>query len=307
MMPFFELCRRIGTTWLLAAMLVVHGGCSAGASDDSRPAGSRETGSRIVSLAPSVTEVLVSLDLTDRVVGITRYCQWPDGRPIPKRVGGYLDINTEGIVALEPDLVIVIQDHTMTRERLERLGLATLQVDQGSISGVLESFVAVAAACGVAERGAAAADDLRRRLARVETAVRHERRPTTLFVVGRGAGTGRIETVWVAGPATFYNDVLDIAGGINAVDSSSVLYPELSAEGLLHVNPEVILDLLADLGDRRITVDQALADWSGLQDLRAVSAGRLHPIAEPWAVVPGPGIADLVERTARLLHPEVAW
>ena len=292
--------------WVALAMLVsLLAGCGRGSSEpalalDRAPA-------RIVSLAPSVTDILFELNLGDRVVGVTRYCRPPRSAGHLADVGGYLDINVEAIVALEPDLVVLIQDHTATGIRLESLGLRTLQVDQGTIPGILRSIEDISATCRVPAAGLQLVGEIRGRLDRVRRLTSGLERRRALIVVGRDAGLGTIDSVWVAGRSTFYNDVLDLAGGTNAVQSTSVAYPEISREGLLYLDPDVVFDLLADLDDRHVAPEVALADWRDESGLRAVSEGRIYPVEESWAVVPGARIADLVEHCARLLHPEVRW
>jgi iron complex transport system substrate-binding protein len=259
---------------------------------------------RIVSLAPSVTEVLFALGLGDRVVGVTRFCRYPaDAERLPD-VGGYLDLNLEAIVALEPDLVIAIQDHDAARARLEDLGLSVLQVDQESLAGILDSITTIADSCGVSECGGRLADDVRGRLHEVERRVSGLERPRVLAVVGREAGHGTLATVWVAGRKTFYDDLIGLAGGTNVAPASSVAYPEVSREGLYHLDPDVILDLLADLDDRGVDAASAASDWRDLPTLGAVRTGRVHAVVHELAVVPGPRVAELVEELARAIHPE---
>lgn len=262
---------------------------------------------RIVSLAPSVTEVLLELGLGDRLVGVTRYCDVSSTVSDVTDVGGYLDVNLEALVGLRPDLVIVIQDHGALRERLESLELRTLRVDQGSLEGILHSVIEIADGCGVPDRGAQLVRDLEERLDRVAAVTAGLDPPSTLVVVGRDLNAGSLTNVWVAGRSTFYNDVLQLAGGFNAMGPSAVAYPEVSREGLLHLDPDVILDLLADLGERDVDVEAALADWRFLGSLRAVREGRLFAVEERYAVVPGPGVVALVEQVAQLLHPEAGW
>jgi len=306
-MPLFQIDHT--NRWIRVAAVVAltaTGGCHPAEREsmtDLQPDGPQ----RIVSLAPSVTEVVKDLGLGHRLVGVTRYCNVSSSMRDAVDVGGYLDVNLEGLVGLRPDLVIVIQDHGALRDRLGSLGLNTLQVDQGSMGGILQSVVDIADACGVPERGASLVADLEARLHRVALVTSGLDPPTTLVVVGRDLGTGAVTNVWVAGRSTFYNDVLQLAGGLNAMGPSAVAYPEVSREGLLHLDPDVILDLLADLGDRRIDVETARADWRFLGSMRAVKEGRLIAVEEPSAVVPGPGVVDLVERVARLLHPEAEW
>lgn len=259
---------------------------------------------RIVAMAPSLTETLLALDLGDRIVGLTRYCP-----PVPGAVsiGGYFDPSYETIVSLDPDLVIVMQSHDELHKRLGKLGLNTLRVDQHDVEGILASVETIASRCGVDKRGLELAASLRAELDEISAAVAGRERPKTLVIVGRQPGGGKIGALWAAAGDTFYDDVLDLAGGVNAITSTSIRYPELSREGLLAVDADVILDVLADGGARELSSVEAAADWREFRDLRAVREGRIHILMEDFVVIPGPRIVDTVRRVAELLHPEVEW
>jgi len=259
---------------------------------------------RIVAMAPSLTETLLALDLGDRIVGSTRYCP-----PVPGAVsiGGYFDPSYEAILALEPDLVIVMQSHDELNRRLGDLGLSTLRVDQHDVEGILTSIEVIAERCGVRQRGLDLTSSMRAELEDVAAKVADRDRPTTLVVVGRQPGGGRIGSLWAAAGDTFYDDVLELAGGVNAVTSGGIRYPEFSREGLLAVDPDVILDVLAGGGVRDVTAAEAAADWNAASDLRAVREGRVHILMEEFVVIPGPRIVETVRTVARLLHPEVEW
>jgi iron complex transport system substrate-binding protein len=200
--------------------------------------------------------------------------------------------------------VILIQAHNAARARLEALGLPTLQVDQGDLDGILRSIEEIAERCVAADRGDRLVATIRGRLDAVEQRVAGLPRPRTLAVVGREAGSGALATVWVAGTETFYDDVITLAGGVNAAAPSPVAYPEVSREGLLHIDPDVIVDLLADLDQRGVAAEAAAADWQALGALRAVRSGRVHLLEHELTVVPGPRVAELVEQVAQVLHPE---
>lgn len=285
--------------------LAVVGFVAAAAACDGRPAAVPvDDPLRIVAMAPSLTETLLAIGLGDRVVGLTRYCP-----PVPGAVsiGGYFDPSYEVILSLEPDLVIVMQSHDELHRRLGDLGLRTLRVDQHDVAGILSSIETIAAECGVGQRGLELASSLRAELDEISTAVAGREKPTTLVIVGRQPGGGKIGGLWAAADDTFYDDVLDLAGGVNAITNTSIRYPELSREGLLAVDPDVILDVLADGGVREFSAEEASADWSGISDLRAVRDGRVHILMEDFVVIPGPRIVKTVKRVAELLHPEVEW
>jgi iron complex transport system substrate-binding protein len=262
---------------------------------------------RIVSLAPSLTETLFALGLGERVVGVTRYCAHPpEVLELPK-IGGHLDPNFEAIVALEPDLVVVIPSSHENRLRLESLGIRVLEVDQHDVDAVLESVSIVAQACGVPDRGTALREELERRLAIVEEAVSGVPRPRAVVVVGHQIDGGAVRSVWAAGRDTFYDGVVRIAGGINAVDGGLARYPELSREGLASLDADVVLDVIAGLEARNLDPDDLRAGWMQLTELRAVREQRVNVLEGDQMVVPGPRLPEMVEAVARALHPGLEW
>jgi len=292
-----------------AAVIILFGALAAtgcgGASDRTPVAPGHPQ--RIVSLAPSLTETLFALGVGDRVVGVTRFCAYPPAaRELPK-IGGHLDPNFEAIVSLEPDLVVVIPSSHENRRRLESLGIAVLEVDQHDVDAVLESVATVADACGVGERGAALRSTIEDRLADVASTVAGSPRVRTLVVVGHQIGGGAVRSVWAAGPDTFYDGVLRIAGGVNVIDGSVARYPELSREGLTALDPEVVLDVIAGVEDRNLDLDEVLSGWRRLSELRAVREHRVSVLEGDHMVVPGPRLPEMVEAVARALHPELGW
>lgn len=297
---------------LLAAAFVLVGGCSVPNADvtvgpEPSPTDRVQPPMRIVSLAPSVTETLFALGVGERVVGVTRYCDFPAeaaGRTI---IGGYLDLNFEAVVGLEPDLVIGIRDSADAIERLTRLGLATLEVDQHNVAGILHSIATIGEVCAVGDRAVVLADEVQGRIDEVRRRTAGGQRPRALVVVDRAAGTGTITAVWAAGPSSFYDELLELAGGDNAIEIDFVVYPEVSAEGLLTIDPDVILEVTAELDNRGLDRQTLRVDWDNLSTLRAVRSGRVYILDQEYMVIPGPRVARIVEQFARALHPDVDW
>ena len=128
----------------------------------------------------------------------------------------------------------------------------------------------MAEACGVADRGAGLRAEIDGRLAAIRRVVEHAARPRTVVVVGHQAGDDAVRSVWAAGSDTFYDGVLQIAGGDNAVTGGLARYPELSREGLASLDPDVVLDVVAGLEDRRLDLDAVHESWMRLTELRAV-------------------------------------
>jgi iron complex transport system substrate-binding protein len=292
---------------IAGAILAV--GCGSG-EDDPQVHGDAPTDSppqRIVSLAPSLTETLFALGLGERVVGVTRYCAYPpEALELPK-IGGHLDPSYEALLSLQPDLVVLIPSSDEIERRLESLGVRVLRIDQHDVEGVLESITLLAAACGVPERGADLRASVDERLGKVAARIAGEPRPRAVVVVGHDVGGGVVRSVWAAGPDTFYDGVLQIAGGVNGVEGGLARYPELSREGLASIDPDVVLDVIAGLEERGLNIPEIRDSWLKLVELRAVREGRVEILDGDVMVVPGPRLPEMVENVARALHPELEW
>lgn len=253
---------------------------------------------RIVSLAPSVTEILFALGLGERVVGVTDYCDYPPAAAAKPRIGGFINPSLEAILVQRPDLVIAIADGNRLEdaERLGRLGVPVYAVDARSVDEVLRSIEAIGSITGREAEARAIVAGLERRRAAVRAAV-GALPPVGVFVALDRA------PLMTAGPGTFIDELLRLAGGRNVAASSPIQYPVFSVERLLAEDPALILDA-AEV--RPIGPAEAVEIWQaipGAAGLTAVRRGRIHEVVMGSFFRPGPRIMDTLERLAELLHP----
>jgi iron complex transport system substrate-binding protein len=261
---------------------------------------------RIVSTAPSITEMLYALGLGDRVVGVTIYCHYPPEATKKTKIGTYIDPNLEAIAALKPDLVIIQKNPVQLQAKLERLGLHVLEVKHDNIAEVFESIAAIGKAAGADRQAAELNAKLRRDLDQIHDRVANLPPTTMMFVVGRAPA--RIEDIIVTGRASYLNDVIQVAGGRNIFTDSVAPYPKVGIEEILSRNPEVIVDM-GDMTDTAgVTDDQkraVVALWNRYPSLRAVKNHRVYAVASDIFVVPGPRMIDAAREFARMLHPGI--
>ena len=161
--------------------------------------------------------------------------------------------------------------------------------------------------CGAEERAGTIVSDVEARLERIVKRTRDLARPRVLVSVGRAMGSGGLEDVYVAGGGTFFDEVIALAGGQNAYTGGAVKYAALSAEGIIRLDPDVIIDLVADLEESSLDEKAVLEDWEIVSGVAAARTGRIHVLGEDYVVVPGPRFILLVEDVARLVHPEIDW
>jgi len=259
---------------------------------------------RIVSLSPSVTEVLFALGVGKRVVGVSRFCTYPPEAQAKAQVGGYLDPSYEAILALKPDLVVLRGENERFVQPFRELGLTLLAVRHDSVEGLLESITTIGRRCGAAQQAEQLAAGIQSQIHSITARTAGLERPRVMLVAERTLGSGRIQNVYVAGSDSFMNRVIHLAGGKNACSDTSAGFPVVSGEGILRMNPQVIIDLVAKHKQIALSQEELLRDWQQLADVEAVRSGRVYLVDDDYAFIPGPRFILFVEKLARLVHPE---
>ena len=253
---------------------------------------------RIVSLAPNFTEIIYALGIEDKLVGVTRFCTYPEEAKQKAIVGGFADPDLERVVALRPDLVLAVTAivHNNLYARLEQLGIPVLVLGSDSIDQILDNIRDIADAAGESDRGRALIADIRRRLDAVRYAVSGKPKPRVAFIVGR-------EPFYVVGAESFLHELIEIAGGTNIAGGVRERYPAYSFEQIIRDAPDVIIDSTTGSEMRE---PGELGDWARYDSIPAVKNGRVHGLDIGVALTPGPRIVDTAQQLARLLHQKQA-
>lgn len=257
---------------------------------------------RIVSLAPNVTEILFAIGAGDRVVGVTRYCNWPPQAKSRPKVGGYTDISIEAVIALAPDIVIASRGNPRrTLQALREHGLTVLAIGPQSIEQVQAAVALIGRATGN-EAGARAV------CARMEKAVADVRRAVGSVKRRRRVYFGSVTAPYIAaGTASFIGRCIALAGGDNIARQSDRPWPILSIEAIIERDPEVIVvgfhaRARGEKGRKalleRLRRDRAWAHVS------AVRTGRVYLMNDDMIHRPGPRLAEAVAQLAHLFYPE---
>ena len=236
---------------------------------------------RLIALTPSLVETLFALGLGDRVVGVGDYSRWPpEVRELPQ-LGGLFNPNLERIVSLKPDLAVLLPSERELADKLRRFGVESLIVHDESLADVERSFHAIAGRCGVPEAGERLAAEWRAGLAP------HPLPGSPRVVISAGRATGRLTDLVVAGPGTFFDELLGRLGAVNAFADAPSLYPEVGLEEVVARAPDVILEMRAEAVSPAVAAS-LVRDWRLLPQIPAVREGRIEVIAGDYVVIPGP-------------------
>ena len=251
---------------------------------------------RIVSLAPSVTEILFAIGAGDRVVGVTSFCNFPPEALAKPKVGGAFP-NLEVVLSLKPTLVLAPRDFIRPDmvAKLDQLKIPLFILESNSIEDVLRHIQTVGRMLGRTERSDAVAGDLRRRVTEVKTRTAGATRPRVFYVLNS-------DPLMTAGPGSFIHQLIELAGGTNVAAGAPVPYPRLSLEEVIRQDPQVIL---FPVGDEEGIPDQEQQRWLRWPTLSAVKQNRFVRIPSVLLDRPGPRVVDGLERLARQLHPDL--
>jgi iron complex transport system substrate-binding protein len=291
---------RLGAAF---ALLLVVGGFQPGPPVSAQPAGAASPVTmpqRIVSIIPATTEMLFAIGAGDRVVGAGAYDRHPAEISNLPRVGGLIDPDTEQIIALKPDLVVLYTTQSELRARLDRARIAYYAYEHRALPDILETIRAIGRRVGARDRAEALAADMERQLEEIRTSAKGRPRPRTLLVFDRDPGS--LRNIYASGGYGFLADLLTIAGGENVFGDINRQSVQASTEMILARRPELIIELR--YGDRTEPIDgKRYAElWSVLPAIPAVRQNRLHILLGDEFVVPGPRIVDAARRLAETIR-----
>lgn len=262
---------------------------------------------RIISAAPSVTEMLYALGLGDRVVGVTTFCHYPPEVRDKPKIGSYLQPNIETMLAMQPDLVVILAEHTGLGERVRKVGLNVLELQNNNLENIYASLRELGRRAEVADRAEQRIGEIESALADILARAEGLPRRSVMFIVGRTPGV--IRDLVVVGRGSFLNELIEVAGGRNLFSDSAAFYPKIGLEGLYSGLPEVVIDM-GDMADTdRVSEEHkraVAALWKQYPMVPAVQAGRVYPVADDIFVVPGPRVVEAAAQLLRMIHPEAA-
>jgi iron complex transport system substrate-binding protein len=259
-----------------------------------------ETPQRIISLAPSNTEILFALGAGDQVVGRDTLSDFPEEAKSVTDIGSTFEaLNTEQIVSLEPDFVLAAEINTPEQvKQLEDLGLTVYYLSNPTtLEEMYDNLELVAQLTGHQEEAAALIESLKARVAAVDEKIAPlSSRPGVFYELD---GTDPAKP-FTAGKGTFITQLIDRAGGYN-IASDLEGYPQLSLEQVVAADPAFII-----LGDARYGVTpESIAQRPGWENLSAVKNGQVLPFNDDLVSRPGPRLVDALEELAKLMRPEL--
>lgn len=260
-----------------------------------------EAPKRIISLSPNITQIIYALGAWDSVVGVTIYSDFPPEVKDTPKIGGWVNPNMEAIVALKPDLVLLMKDQdTIFGQKLDSLGLNKYVVDSNdSVEDILRSFTALGGVLNKESQAEKLRTEIKNELESITLRTQDTEKKSVLIVVGRNPGT--LEDIYVIGRDNYINELLELSGGVNVIDHTR-LSLKLTKEAVLTLNPDVIIEINHDKSEREVEI---LETWQKLELSKAVKNGEVYILSSTVLLHPSQRILDGARVLTGILHPEL--
>jgi iron complex transport system substrate-binding protein len=253
---------------------------------------------RIISLAPNVTEILFALGLEKKVIGVTRYCNYPQQAQTKNRIGGMVDPDLEKIIDLQPDLIIAFRGNPLRLvRRLKDLELPVFVLEEGT---TLQSVFVLIHKIGQITRKEKTAEDLVTRLRdhfeRIDTSLKDVENRPKVYINLYG------KSLWTCGNKSFLNDLVLKAKGVNVAGDIPRAWFSYNREELIHRNPEYIVVISKSDADF-LEVKTWFTKEAHLESIQAVQTGNIFFLNEDLITRPGPRLFQAFGQLAQILHP----
>lgn len=260
--------------------------------------------SRIVSLAPSTTEILFALGLGDKVIGVSEFCNYPDEAKDKPRLGGLLNPNYEAIVAANPDLVIVFEEMLKPEDKFVSLGINTLAVGHNTIDDILRSILLIGRYCGAEDKAHRLVDNLNKQMQHISEQSQKQTKPRVLICIGHMISDSAArppENIYIAGEDGFYNAMIALSGGQNAY-AGTIAFPTVNFESVISMNPEIIIDIVP-AEQNKVDIQTIKDQWKNFGQIDAVKKDRIYIFTDDYTAIPGPRFILTLEKIAQAINP----
>lgn len=258
---------------------------------------------RVISINPAATEIIFELSSQNKLVAISNYCTYPpETKNIPK-AGAEINPNFERIIALDPDLIIIMGKADEMIRFCNRRNIEHMNVNLRNIDEIYSGITQLGVKLGCEDEAQRLCKKIRDQLKEVENKVISAKKKKVFFTLYRTPGS--LAGLSTVGPETLVSQLITIAGGTNIFSDLQQDYPMISKETLLKRQPDVIIEAYAPPEGEIPNPKEVMSDWSKLDNLNAVINNELYIIDADLVLKPGPRISQAVLELAKLIHPEL--
>jgi len=272
-----------------AAILVA---CIVVSSCQKKDEENQSTTTRIISLAPHITEIIYALEAQDQLIAVSDFCNYPPDAQNKEKIGGLLNPNIEKMVSLKPTHLFGMPSHEKLNQQLESLGYKIIMMSNERVSDVLACIKKIGQEIEREESARILIQNISQSLSSLKANKNDQVRIPAVLLIGRTKGS--LQNMTVAGKETYINEIWELAGGNNIYDDLPTRYGSINLESLLVRNPAAIIEFDMQVNRSIKKVDLG-SEWQLLKNNAAVKNEQVYVIGGNHTMIPGPRMTLLAE------------
>jgi iron complex transport system substrate-binding protein len=255
---------------------------------------------RVISLSPSITEVLFAIGAGNQVVAVTEFCTYPKETTLKPKVGGMLNSSAESIIALTPDLIVFQPGKSNAKQLTKKLNSEYIEASFQDLKSIYQSIQDIGNAVGKAKEARELITDIKSKLESYQERLKNVKPKSTLLILGDSRDP--LRDLYAVGKRTFLDELLTLSGGENVLDETLSQYPKISREYIISRSPEVVIIAGPNSDVTEQEFSSNLNAWRILGSVRAVKNKNIHMINEDYILIPGPRLVNIVDKFYQALH-----
>jgi len=257
---------------------------------------------RIICASPSATEIVFSLGLGERVVGVSHFTVYPAAAKKIKSIGGFINPSKERITALKPDLVITQGRHESLAELCRRQKIKFLSLNIEKINDITKAVLKLGTILGADQEAHNLSLRIKNELSVLSSKTKSLPKKKVFLCLSHTPGD--LTGLMTAGKETFLNEIIEMAGGTNIFSDIKGRYPRISKESLIMRQPDIIIEIYAK-GINSSQHQMLRKDWDRLAVLSAVQNSRIYFLTEDYLLIPGVRVSLTLKKFIEIIHPGV--
>jgi len=234
---------------------------------------------RIIALSPSINEIIYALGGGDKIVGNTKYCDFPSEAQKKPKVGGYFSPNLEKIVSLKPDIVIMLENTKTLSTKLHKLGIKTKILKLTKLEEIQKSISSIGTILNKEKEATVILNNINKELQEIQNIVKDKK-----ILVVIHATKSLNKKIFVAGQNLYFDDIINLSGNTNALQSTRKGQPVLNLENVIAANPDIVILLSPRRIERGLSRDELIDVWLNLP-INAAKNKNIFVADKPYSAI----------------------
>jgi len=250
---------------------------------------------RLISLAPGITEIIFKLGSGNRLIGVTKFCDYPKETKHINKIGGFIDLNLEEIISLKPDIIFHYPEH-YEKIKIFNKKVKLISLEHKSLKDLYRSIETIAIALNKKKKGNQTVKVIKKKLYKIAHKTKGIKKKV-LIIISRDPF--HLRNMIIIGKGDYLNEILKYSGGKNCY-KGKLNYPTVSIESVINMNPDIIIEFIYFL--KKSSSSEIIMQWNKFNNISAVLNKKIFIVKDQFWLRPGPRVTLIAEKLFNIIN-----